>query len=71
MIDYGYLQTFNQSTLQAVKRNKKMNMKYLYKNLGEVDITSLVNFSLLKNTFSKKFKGQKNSLSKIFLEKWE
>ncbi len=70
LIDYGYLQTFNQSTLQAVKRNKKMNMKYLYKNLGEVDITSLVNFSLLKEYFLvKNLKVKKIVPQKFFLEK--
>ena len=70
LIDYGYLQTFNQSTLQAVKQNKKMNMKYLYKNLGEVDITSLVNFSLLKEYFLvRNLKVKKIVSQKFFLEK--
>ena len=70
LIDYGYLKTFNQSTLQAIKQNKKMNMKYLYKNLGEVDITSLVNFSLLKEYFLLSNLNVKKIVSqKFFLEK--
>ena len=50
MIDYGYLKPNNQNTLQSVIKNKKNN---LLKNLGEADITSHVNFSLLKEFFIK------------------
>ena len=35
LIDYGNLDVVNYSTLQAVMKNKKMNMSYLYKNLGK------------------------------------
>ena len=50
LIDYGYLKPRNQSTLQSVKRNKKND---LLENLGNADITSQVNFSLLKEFFLK------------------
>ena len=47
-----------------------MNMSYLYKNLGRVDITSLVNFSLLKEYFSKnRLKVKRIVSQKFFLEK--
>ena len=70
LIDYGYLKVVNKSTLQAVMKNKKMNMNLLFKNLGKVDITSLVNFSLLKEYFSKKnLKVKKIVSQKFFLEK--
>ena len=48
LIDYGYLNQINIDTLQSVKNHKKNN---IFKNLGDSDITSLVNFSLLKNYF--------------------
>ncbi|MEC7100086.1 MAG: SAM-dependent methyltransferase [Pseudomonadota bacterium] len=50
MIDYGYLKPNNQNTLQSVINNKK---NQLLKNLGKADITSHVNFSLLKEFFLK------------------
>ena len=43
MIDYGYLKSKNENTLQSVMRHKKNN---LLNNLGDADITSLVNFKL-------------------------
>ena len=70
LIDYGYLNTVNQSTLQAVKKNKKTDINFLLKNLGKVDITSLVNFSLLKEYFTKNnLKVKKIVSQKFFLEK--
>ena len=70
LIDYGYLNVVNRSTLQAVMKNKKMNMGHLFKNLGRADITSLVNFSLLKEYFLKnKLKVKKIVSQKFFLEK--
>ena len=70
LIDYGYLDVINYSTLQAVMNNKKMNLNYLFKNLGKADITSLVNFSLLKEYFYKsKLKVKKIVSQKFFLEK--
>ncbi len=70
LIDYGYLNVMNKSTLQTVMGNKKINMKDLFKNLGRADITSLVNFKLLKEYFSKnKLKVKKIVSQKFFLEK--
>ena len=70
LIDYGYLNVINRSTLQTVMKNKKMNMNQLFKNLGRADITSLVNFSLLKEYFLKnKLKVKKIVSQKFFLEK--
>ena len=50
IIDYGYLTPNNQNTLQSVVRHKKNN---LLNNLGNADITSLVNFKLLNEFFIK------------------
>mgnify|MGYP001182581267 FL=1 len=70
LIDYGYLNLVNKSTLQTVMNNKKMNINSLFKNLGRVDITYLVNFTLLKEYFLKKKLKVKNIVSqKFFLEK--
>ena len=66
MIDYGYLKSNNQSTLQSVMGHKKND---LLSNLGKADITSHVNFSLLKEFFKKKKLKIKNIISqKEFLE---
>ena len=70
LIDYGYLNIINRSTLQTVMKNKKMDINNLFKNLGESDITSLVNFSLLEEYFKKKkLKVKKVVSQKFFLEK--
>ncbi len=70
LIDYGHLNQLNKNTLQAVKNNKKMNMKNLLKHLGKADITSLVNFSLLREYFEKKKLNVKKVVSqKFFLER--
>ena len=70
LIDYGYSGFLNKSTLQAVKKNKKINMKELYSNLGNVDVTSLVNFKLLEEYFfKKKLKVKKIVSQKFFLER--
>jgi len=50
LIDYGYLKTKNISTLQSIKSHKKND---IFRNIGNADVTSLVNFDLLKNYFSK------------------
>ena len=67
MIDYGYINSKNQDTLQSVlnhKRNKLLN------NLGKADITSHVNFSLLKEYFIKnKMKVKKVITQREFLKK--
>ena len=70
LIDYGYLNQANKSTLQAVIKNKKININSLLKNLGRVDITYLVNFRLLKEYFlAKKLKVKDIVSQKFFLEK--
>ncbi len=70
LIDYGYLNVLNRSTLQAVMKNKKMDMSHLLENLGKADITSLVDFKLLEEYFSKKkLKVKKVVSQKFFLEK--
>ncbi len=67
MIDYGYLKSKNLDTIQSVKNHKKNNV---LKNLGKADVTSQVNFSLLKEFFKKKKLRVKNTISqKEFLEK--
>ena len=72
LIDYGYIKSIKGSTLQAVKSNKKMDMKDLFKNIGKADITSLVNFTLLKEYYLKNNLKVKNIVSqKFFLRKWE
>ena len=70
LIDYGYINSVNRSTLQAVKSNKKIDMRDLLKNIGKADITSLVNFNLLKEYYLKNNLKVKNIVSqKFFLEK--
>ena len=70
LIDYGYLNIVNRSTLQTVMKNKKMDMDSLFKNLGRADITSLVNFKLLNEYFTKNnLKVKKIVTQKFFLEK--
>ena len=70
LIDYGYLNVKNKSTIQAVMKNKKIEMEQLPKNLGKADITSLVNFKLLKEYFLKSdLKVKKIVSQKFFLEK--
>ncbi len=67
LIDYGYLNPNNKNTLQSVRKHKKNN---LYENLGDADITYLVNFNLLKEFFSKNNLKVKNIVSqKFFLER--
>jgi len=51
LIDYGFLKQKSVNTLQSIKDHKK-NM--LFDNVGNADITSLVNFNLLKTYFKKK-----------------
>ena len=66
IIDYGYLKPNNQNTLQSVIKHKKNK---LLNNLGEADVTSHVNFSLLSDFFLKKsFKVEKIITQKEFLE---
>ena len=66
MIDYGYLKPNNLNTLQSVMGHKK---NFLLKNLGKADITSNVNFALLKEFFLKNhFKVKKIVSQKDFLK---
>ena len=66
LIDYGYLIPSNQDTLQSVMKHKKNN---ILNNLGKADITAHVNFSLLKEFFSKNNLKIKNLITqKVFLE---
>ena len=51
LIDYGYTIKSEQSSLQSVK-NHKYNK--LFSNLGDADISSLVNFKLLEEYFNSK-----------------
>ncbi len=50
LIDYGYLKSHNKNTLQSVLRHKKNR---LLDNLGKADVTSHINFQLLKEFFKK------------------
>ena len=66
-IDYGFLKQKNKNTLQSVK-NHKQNM--IFSNVGNADITSLVDFNLLKYYLKKKKLIVNNIVSqKFFLEK--
>ena len=70
LIDYGYLINNNSSTIQAVMHNKKIPAKKMLRNLGKVDITSLVNFKLLKEYFLKNnLKVKKVVTQRFFLER--
>ena len=67
LIDYGFLKQKNNYTLQSVKNHKK-NM--LFDNVGNADITSLVNFNLLKSYFKKKnFKTNKIVTQEFFFNR--
>jgi cyclopropane-fatty-acyl-phospholipid synthase len=66
LIDYGYLKSHNENTLQSVIKHKKNN---LLDNLGRADVTSHVNFELLKEFFKKNNLKIKNVVTqKKFLE---
>ena len=70
LIDYGYLNSNNSNTIQAVMDNKKISTKTMLKNLGKADITSLVNFNLLKEYFLKNnLKVKKVVTQRFFLER--
>ena len=67
LIDYGSLKQSNNDTLQSVKNHKK-NM--LFDNIGDADITSLVNFNLLKTFFKiKNLQTNKIVTQEFFLKK--
>jgi len=67
LIDYGFLKREGVDTLQSLKNHKK-NM--LFKNIGDADITSLVDFKLLKTYFKmKNLKINKIVTQEFFLKK--
>ena len=67
LIDYGYLKSTNKNTLQSIIRHKKNN---ILKNLGQADVTSLVNFNLLSEYFiMNNLKVKKIVSQKFFLER--
>lgn len=51
IIDYGYLDKPFKSTVQALKAN---SYSYIFDNIGEADITSLVDFGALQAIFEEK-----------------
>ena len=63
LIDYGYLGKINKSTLQSVKSQK---INKLFENIGDADVTSLVNFGLLKEYFQKNNLSVKNIVTQSF-----
>ena len=66
LIDYGYLKPNNQNTLQSVYKHKKNE---ILENLGQADITTHVNFSLINEFFLKnKLKVKQVISQKEFLE---
>ncbi len=70
LIDYGEQNLIDKNTLQLVMKNKKIKIDNLIESLGKADITSLVNFSLLKEYFVKRnLKVEKIVSQKFFLEK--
>ena len=66
LIDYGYLKQINTSTLQSLKSHKKND---IFHNLGRADVTSLVNFKLLKEYFLYKKLKVKNIVTQSFFLK--
>ena len=62
LIDYGYIKSNNENTLQSVRKHK---FNDLLKNLGNSDVTSLVNFKLIKEYIKKK----KIKVGKIITQK--
>ena len=70
LIDYGYMRALNESTIQIVMKNRKIHKDSLLKCIGKADITSLVNFSLLNEFFSKQRLNVKKIVTqKFFLER--
>ena len=66
LIDYGFLKQQSTNTLQSVK-NHKQNM--IFNNVGDADITSLVNFNLLKKYLRKKKLKVNNVVTQQFFLK--
>jgi NADH dehydrogenase [ubiquinone] 1 alpha subcomplex assembly factor 7 len=66
LIDYGFLKQEGKNTLQSVK-NHKQNI--IFDNVGDADITSLVNFNLLKRHLKKKKLKVNNVVTQEFFLK--
>ena len=66
LIDYGFLKQESIDTLQSIKNHKKNK---LFDNVGNADITSLVNFNLLKTYFKKKNLKLNNVVTQEFFLK--
>ena len=66
LIDYGFLKQQNKNTLQSIK-NHKQNM--IFNNVGDADITSLVDFSLLESYLGKKKLRVNNIVTQEFFLK--
>jgi NADH dehydrogenase [ubiquinone] 1 alpha subcomplex assembly factor 7 len=66
LIDYGYVKKNNLNTLQSVKKHKKNK---LFNSLGNSDITSLVNFNLLREHFLKNKLFVENVVTQSFFLK--
>tara|TARA_Y100000591_G_C21823069_1_gene694848 strand:- start:549 stop:1613 length:1065 start_codon:yes stop_codon:yes gene_type:complete len=66
IIDYGYIKSKNQYTLQSVMNHKKNKVT---DNLGKADITSQVNFALLTEFFKKNKLEVKDPVSQQFFLK--
>ena len=64
MIDYGYLKSNNQNTLQSVKRHKKMR----YLKIWEKLILLHVNFNYLMNFLKENLKVKDSNTKRIFAE---
>ena len=67
LIDYGYLKQTNLSSLQSIRLHK---FNKIYENIGKSDVTSHVNFGLLKEYFLGKGFKVKNTINQsMFLKK--
>ena len=66
LIDYGFLKPDGSNTLQSIKNHKK---NILFENVGNADITSLVNFNLLKTYFKTKSLETNNVVTQEFFLK--
>ena len=63
LIDYGYTKNYYKNTIQSIYKHK--NNK-IFNNLGKADITSLVNFDLLKKFLQLKKLKINNTVSQSF-----
>tara|TARA_A100001015_G_scaffold286612_1_gene355506 strand:- start:3493 stop:4548 length:1056 start_codon:yes stop_codon:yes gene_type:complete len=66
LIDYGYIDPLNKSSIQSLLKHKKNK---ILKNLRKADITYLVNFKLLKEFFENKKLKNKNIVTQGFFLK--